>query len=163
MIRGTDFCRAMRPGEEAAVADLLVAAFGGEEEARLVEALRKDRAIAGEMVMPGEDGAIVGYYALSAFARPKGWLCLAPVAIHPALQRQNRGKRMVGQLCSWAQATGQHVIVLGQPEFYEKCGFSLERAARLTSPYPISHTMLAGPGEGIPVETLVYPKAFGNP
>ncbi len=161
MTFGSDFCRPLRPGEEGAVADLLRAAFGGDEEAHLVERLRKDRAIAGEMVMPGDADAIAGYYALSSFVQPKGWLCLAPVAIHPDLQGRNRGKRMVGQLSAWAQATGQHVVVLGQPEFYEKCGFSVKRAAGLTSPYPISHTMLAGPGSDAPAKTLVYPAAFG--
>lgn len=160
MIRGSNFCREMRPGEEGAVDDLLRAAFGGEDEVRLVAALRKQRTLAGEMVLPGEAGAITGYYALSYFTRPKGWLCLAPVAIDPALQRENRGKRMIGQLCAWARATGHHVVVLGQPEFYERCGFSRARGARLTSPYPITHTLLAGPGDDVPEQMLVYPKAF---
>ena len=161
MIGRAEFCREMRRGEEPAVAALLRAAFGGDDEAKLVEALRKSGAMAGEMVLPGEEDRILGYYALSAFVRPAGWLCLAPVAIHPELQGQNHGKRMIGQLGAWARATGNTIVVLGQPEFYAKCGFSVERAARLTSPYPVTHTLLIGPGEDAPAETLVYPKAFG--
>ena len=151
----------MRRGEEPAVDALLRAAFEGDDEARLVEALRKSGAMAGEMVLPGEEGQIIGYYALSSFIQPAGWLCLAPVAIHPDRQGQNLGKRLIGQLGAWARATGNTIAVLGQSGFYEKCGFSGDRAARLTSPYPVSHTLLIGPGEDAPVETLVYPKAFG--
>ena len=78
------FTRPMQPGEEDAVRDLLDAAFGGRDESRLVDALRKSGDMAGEMVLPmGE--RVIGYYALSPFRAPKGWLCLAPVAIAPEL------------------------------------------------------------------------------
>lgn len=162
MVSGPDFCREMRRGEEAAVSELLRAAFGGEDEVRLVQTLRKDQQMAGEMVLPWREFGIAGYYALSRFSQPKGWLCLAPVAIHPALQRQGNGKRMLGLLTEWARISRTYVVVLGQPEFYARCGFSAARAARLASPYPITHTLLAGPGDDVPEETLIYPKAFGN-
>lgn len=122
--------------------------------------LRKTGAIAGEMVLPGQDGAIIGYYALSHFVKPKGWLCLAPVAIRPDEQGRGYGRRMIGQLAEWARLTGSYVVVLGQPEFYGKCGFSSARAARLTSAYPVTHMLLAGPGEDVPQEALTYPKVF---
>ncbi len=156
---GPEFCREMRRGEEAAVDDLLRAAFGGDDEARLVAALRKNNEIAGEMVLP-LDGRIVGYYALSYFSAPEGWLCLAPVAIAPDLQGQRHGKRMVGLLGAWAAAARAYVVVLGDAAFYGQCGFSSGRAARLTSPYPIGHTLLAGPGTDVPAQTLNYPAAF---
>ena len=160
MAPGTNFCREMRRGEEGAVANLLHAAFEGEDEARLVEALRDTGKIAGEMVLPGPDDAIVGYYALSHFITPKGWLCLAPVAVQPAYQGKRYGKRMIGQLSEWARITGAYVVVLGQPGFYGRCGFSTERAARLKSPYPVTHMLLAGPGDDVPQQALTYPKAF---
>ena len=111
------------------------------------------------MVLPWQDH-IAGYYALSYFVKPKGWLCLAPVAIHPDLQRQRHGKRMIGLLTEWAKASRSFIVVLGQPDFYAKGGFSLERAAKLTSPYPITQTLLAGPGDDMPQESLIYPTAF---
>ncbi len=160
MLQRPDFNRELRRGEERQVDDLLRAAFGGDTEMRLVHALRKTGAMAGEMVLPGQDQAIAGYYALSFFIRPKGWLCLAPVAIHPTLQRRRNGQRMLGLLTEWARITGTYLVVLGQPEFYSRCGFSTARAARLTSPYPITHTLLVGPGDDVPEETLIYPKAF---
>ncbi|MBU3259046.1 N-acetyltransferase [Roseovarius sp. PS-C2] len=159
MTKTPGFTRDMRPGEEAGVEALLRLAFGGLDEARLVAALRKSGAMAGEMVLPC-DGEIVGYYALSRFIRPKGWLCLAPVAIHPDWQGMRHGKRMIGQLTEWARLSGTYVVVLGQPAFYGKAGFSLDRAAGLTSPYPITQTLLAGPGQDVPEQALTYPKAF---
>jgi len=57
---------------------------------------------------------------------------------------------------------GAHVVVLGDPGFYGTCGFSSARAANLTSPYPVSHTLLAGPGMTAPVATLVYAAAFSD-
>ncbi|WP_422033123.1 GNAT family N-acetyltransferase [Roseovarius sp.] len=153
------FTRPMHPGEEAAVADLLDTAFGGSDESQLVEALRKSGDMAGEMVLPmGE--RVIGYYALSPFRAPKGWLCLAPVAIAPDLQGHGHGRRMIGQLAEWARLTRQYVVVLGQVEFYEKAGFRKDRAAKLTSPYPLEHTLLAGPGEDAPAQALRYPKPF---
>lgn len=154
------FCRPMEAGEEAAVDRLLNAAFDAPDEAGLVQALRKDGAIAGEMVLPmGEE--IVGYYALSTMQAPRGWLCLAPVAVAPEHQGKGLGRRMMGQLTEWAKAAGQYVVVLGYVPFYENAGFSAARAERLTSPFPIEHTMLAGPGADAPEATLRYPRAFG--
>jgi putative acetyltransferase len=149
----------MRRGEEPAVAALLERAFGGQAEARLVEKLRRAGDIAGETVLPSDD-VIVGYYAISAMRSPKRWLCLAPVAIEPDWQGQGHGRRMIGLLSEWARLSGCYVVVLGQPAFYTRAGFSLERAAKLTSPYPVTNTLLAGPGTDVPEQTLIYPKAF---
>ena len=140
--------------------DLLALAFKGQDEVRLVHRLRKDRAIAGEMVISA-DNRIVAYAGLSQMIQPKGWLCLAPVAVHPDWQGRHIGSRMVGMITEWARLSKKTIVVLGEPGFYARNGFSSERAAQLTSPYPISHTLLAGPGETAPTETLVYPKAFG--
>lgn len=160
MINQVEFCRTMKRGEEAAVAELLHLAFGGKAEAKLVDVLRKGGQMAGEMVMPARDGGLVGYYALSVMRQPKSWLCLAPVAVHPEWQGQGHGRRMIGQLSAWAVATRQYVVVLGQTEFYARAGFDQARAAKLQSPYPIEHTLLAGPGQGQPEEALIYPAAF---
>lgn len=152
------FLRPMKPDETVQVDALLRLAFNGPDEAELVGKLRRAGAMAGEMVLPlGEE--IIGYYALSQMVAPKGWLCLAPVAIRPDWQRKNHGKRMVGQMVAWAEGAGKPVVVLGQPDFYERAGFSRAQAEKLVTPYPIEFTMLAG-GEDTPAAKLVYPKAF---
>lgn len=159
---GPDFARELRAGEEDQVDALLHAAFGGRDEAALVRKLRKARCVAGETVLTW-DGEIIGYYALSFMVRPKGWLCLAPVAIKPELQGHGYGKRMIGFLSEWARLTQTPVVVLGDPAFYERAGFSRAKAARLTGPYPIDHTMLAGMDKPAKPQALVYPAPFGAP
>ena len=102
---------------------------------------------------------IVGYYALSYLVKPKGWLCLAPVAIAPDFQRRGYGKRMIGMLTEWARLTGTPVVVLGAQAFYGQAGFSNAGAAQLVSPYPVAHMGIAGV-DGAPAQTLTYPPAF---
>ena len=158
MLNSPQFAREMKRGEEVAVDALLRAAFGGAVEAKLVAALRKSKAIAGEQVMPMGD-RIVGYYALSYMVKPKGWLCLAPVAIAPDVQRRGYGKRMMGMLSEWSRITKTPIVVLGNVAFYETAGFSRAGAANLTGPYAQDHTMVSGV-TGAPAQTLVYPAPF---
>lgn len=159
MAIGPDFARDLRAGEEPAVDALLRDAFPTADEAKLVAKLRKSRAIAGETVLPWED-AIVGYFALSYMVKPKGWLCLAPVAIQSDIQRRGYGKRMIGMLTEWARLTQTPVVVLGAPGFYEKVGFQREKAVHLQSPYSIENTMLAGVDQAAKAQALIYPPAF---
>jgi len=149
----------MRRGEEEAVDALLKLVFPGSQEADLVHKLRKGRVMAGENVLGHED-RIIGYFALSRMIAPKGWLCLAPMAIHPDWQGKRHGQRMMGLLTEWARISRHYVVVLGPVAFYQSGGFSQARAARLVSPYPGENTLLTGPGTDAPQKTLKYPKAF---
>ncbi|WP_303396727.1 GNAT family N-acetyltransferase [Yoonia sp. 1_MG-2023] len=158
MFQTPDFARDMKRGEEPAVDALLDQAFANTAESRLVGKLRKSRAIAGETVLP-MDGQIIGYYALSYMVKPKGWLCLAPVAIHPDVQNRGYGKRMLGVLTEWARLTKTPVVVLGEPNFYQRAGFSSDYAKNMTSPYPIKNTLIAGVDHA-PKQSLAYPAAF---
>ncbi|AVW91914.1 GNAT family N-acetyltransferase [Celeribacter baekdonensis] len=154
-----DFMRELKRGEEDEVSALLTAAFGQKDEAELVDDLRKSRAIAGEMVLPSSEG-IVGYAALSNMISPKGWLCLAPVAIRPDLQRHGHGRRLVGMISQWAVMSGNSLVVLGDPAFYSRCDFALIPDG-FASPYPTRHTLIAGPAK-TKTPVLIYPKAFGT-
>lgn len=172
---GPDTIRDMRPEGIAEVDALTRAAFGGEDEVALLHALRRDGDMAAELVVPWQ-GHILAHCALSRMVAPKRWLCLAPVSVLSEAQRGalvpagsdkrpwQVGRRLVEGVVSAVMTPGfpmaGPVVVLGQPEFYERCGFSRERARNLTSPYPICHTMLAGAGEHAPSATLVYPSAF---
>lgn len=160
MVIGPDFCRDMRRVEEPGVDALLRAAFGGEDEVRLVRALRKSGKMAGEMVLPYE-GGVAGYAALSQLTAPKGWLALAPVAIAQHMRGRRHGVRMVGLIAEWARITATPLVVVGPRGFYEKAGFSHAKAQGLETPYPLEATMIAGI-EGAPYERLIYPAAFTN-
>lgn len=181
LVTGPDFSRGMRPGEEDEVDALLRAAFPGPEEAGLVRDLRRANLMVAEMVTPWQD-RVAAYAAVSRMVAPEGWLCLAPVAVWPDWQRGALGRnegdgqpnpyhfgtRLVSMLVMAftqpaALSTGgasPTLVVLGKPSFYARCGFSLDRAARLDGPYPIDHTLIVRPGDDIPKETLVYPPAF---
>ncbi len=175
MVIGPDYSHEMRPDQAAEVDALLRAAFDGDAEVELLHKLRRDGDIEVEFVKPW-GRRIAGYAALSRMRQPEGWLCLAPVAVWPEFQRgatapagQDKrywqiGRRLVSELAAAAKLREfdkiPAIVVLGQPEFYEKCGFSRARAARLTSPYPVEFTMLAAPGDDVPEETLIYPAAF---
>ncbi|WP_171178940.1 GNAT family N-acetyltransferase [Ruegeria sp. HKCCD8929] len=178
MVIGPDSSREMLPGEEAEVDALLRAAFGGEDEVALVHALRRDGDMASESVTCWH-GRVAGYAALSRMVAPEGWLCLAPVAVWLEFQRGaltpvdgrkkywQVGRRLVSMIAIAAESPALEqvpaIVVLGNPEFYEKCGFSRARAAKLKTPYPSEYTMLAAPGEDVPEAELIYPPAFLAP
>lgn len=162
MVMGPDFVRDMKRGEEDAVDALLCAAFGNDVMACKLRKLRKSGAIAGESVLAWQ-GDIIGYFALSYMMQPKGWLCLAPVAIHPDWQRKRHGKRMIGLLGEWARISQTTVITLGGDDdsnvgtFYQSAGFST-----LTRPGDAS--VLGAPhhhaGPAGPHNVLIFPTAF---
>lgn len=160
MVQSPGFTRPMHPGEDDAADRLLRLAHDGGAKAGLVKALRKSGAMAGEMVLPCED-RIIGYYALSTMNQPKGWLCLAAVAIHPDWQGLRHGKRMIGQLAEWARLSGVYVVAAHTPGFFIRAGFSLPRAAGLTSRLAPADLTLAGPGDDVPQQVLSFPKPFG--
>jgi putative acetyltransferase len=91
---------------------------------------------------------------------PEGWLCLAPVAVAPERQGRGIASRLVRHLIEALLDEGRTVVVLGNPSLYARAGFSAERAARLTSPYPIEATLIARPGTDVPEMRLVYAAAF---
>lgn len=132
---------------------------------------------------------IGAYAAMSRMVAPANWFCLAPVAVWPdwqngALGPEGRlrnsfrfGSRLVGMVAMVfddlnfiRRAMGKAgllqgdepptLVVLGKPSFYSRAGFSLERAARLKSPYPVDHTLIARPGDDVPEAELIYPAAF---
>ncbi len=135
---------------------------------------------------------IGAYAAMSRMVAPKNWFCLGPVAVWPEWQNgalakghplQNSfrfGSRLVRMIASDFAEGGEWflrlleraglsngpetptLVVLGKPSFYARAGFSLERAARLTSPYPISHTLIARAGDDVPKRQLIYPPAFAD-
>lgn len=182
MTIGPDFTTGATEAQHEEIAALLIAAFGRPDEAELVQRLRDDGDMWLELVMPRQ-GVIAGYAALSRMRAPEGWACLAPLAVLPRFQRgaaapanDLRSAYAVGTRLAQAIATtvqlpatdrtdgGQAlpttVVVLGRPAFYERVGFSTARARNLISPYPLTHTLIARPGDDVPSERLIYPPAF---
>ena len=163
MVVGPDDAWQVKPEDLPTVDALLRAAFPGPVEAELVKRLRAD----GDMVWDVTN--CVACAALSRMVAPEGWLCLAPVAVWPDRQGQGIGSRLVSQIVEAVRMGIPHsavpeptLVVLGSPSFYARAGFSLERAVRLISSYPISHRLIARAGAGVPERKLVYPRAFDH-
>jgi putative acetyltransferase len=108
---------------------LLIAAFGGPTEAQLVDELRDDGDLA--LALVAEDaGDVVGYVAFSPLKSPERALALAPLAVAPERQRRGIGAALIAEALRQVRASGWRIaFVLGEPEFYERFGFTLGTAA----------------------------------
>ncbi|WP_109355359.1 GNAT family N-acetyltransferase [Sphingorhabdus sp. EL138] len=116
------------------------AAFATDAEARLVDMLREDGDLYFSQVAE-EDGTIIGHIALSpmdttADDRPVKALGLGPVAVAPNRQHEGVGSQLVQAAIRWAQSQDwQLIILLGNPRYYSRFGFSVEDAKPFASPF----------------------------
>jgi putative acetyltransferase len=128
------------PGDEEAIRRVNCLAFGGDDEARLVEALR-DQGYLRVSLVAEEGGEVVGHILFSelSIATESGEveaLSLAPMAITPERQRRGNGSRLIREGLRRCQEEGHRiVVVLGHPDYYPRFGFSARLAERLRSPY----------------------------
>jgi putative acetyltransferase len=120
------------------------AAFGQDEEARLVDALRPSPAFIPELSLVAEAaGRVVGHVLFSHIAVDDGKvsvpaLALAPLAVLPACQGQGIGSQLVRDGLARARALGHRiVIVVGDPAYYTRFGFQPAAPLGLTCPYPV--------------------------
>jgi putative acetyltransferase len=134
---------AMRPETPAdipAIRRVIEAAFGQTAEVVLVDQLRDD----GDLVLSlvAEDaGVVVGHIAFSrlevedAAARFDA-LALAPIAVHPSRQGEGIGSGLVRTAHDMLRQRGEHlIVVLGDPDYYQRFGYDRERAEGFESSY----------------------------
>jgi putative acetyltransferase len=115
-------------GDAAAIRVIHAAAFGGTGEADLVDDLRRNQHLTVSLVAE-EDGVLTGHVALSPIvldASPDLFaLGLAPLAVRPESQRQGIGSRLTEAALEAADRMGiAFVVVLGEPAFYGRFGFT---------------------------------------
>jgi putative acetyltransferase len=122
--------------DRAAVADLLTAAFGTDQVARLVDLIRRSEYAEPELgfVATGADGAVVGYvlFSRAPLRRPDAddveVLLLSPLAVHPDRQRHGVGGALVRHGLDEVNARREPLVILeGAPALYRRFGF--ERAS----------------------------------
>jgi putative acetyltransferase len=136
--------REERPEDAEAVHAVLVAAFGREAEARLVERLRASGKIVCALVAE-EKGLALGHMVFSQIAVERGdgeipVLALAPLAVVPAFQRLGVGSALVSaglERCRMERHAG--VLVLGDPVYYGRFGFVAGSRFGLKCPFPAPH------------------------
>lgn len=132
--------RAEQPGDETSIFAVNRAAFPTDAEAKLVDMLRSDGDLYFSHVAE-TDGAITGHIALSpvdavADGQPIKALGLGPVAVVPDRQLKGIGSQLIGAAIDWAQANDwQLIILLGEPKYYARFGFSVDDAKPFASPY----------------------------
>ncbi len=155
--------RAARPADHAAIDALLAAAFPTDAEARLVRALREDGAALLELVAEA-GGGIVGHVLFSAMAAPPAAVALAPVATAAAFRRRGVADRLIREGLTLLPAKGAALaVVLGDPAYYRRFGFSAEAAAGFDCIYAGPYLMALALAEDAPTSgALAYPNAFAS-
>jgi putative acetyltransferase len=157
------------PDDIPAIAALNREAFGGGDEAELIERLRAD-SIAVVSLVAVEADMIVGHILFSELAveldgRPIRAVALAPMCVAKNCQHRGIGSALVRSgLDALRDAGYGAVIVLGHPAYYPRFGFSSKLAEKLAAPFAGSTFMalelapgaLRG-GSG----KVTYPPAFG--
>jgi putative acetyltransferase len=118
--------RIEQPEDADGIRRLLQAAFGGEDEARLVAALRPTHAWLPEFSVVAVENARVVAFALLSRVMIGGEeaLALGPVAVAPERQRQGLGTAVVRDALRRATESRERlVLVLGDPAYYRRFGF----------------------------------------
>jgi putative acetyltransferase len=150
------------------------AAFGGSEEADLVESLRTEDAVllslVAEVHQEKLQEQIVGHILFSRMfienssgAFPAA--ALAPMAVLPEHQRRGIGGKLIRRALGALRERGEPiVIVVGHPHYYPRFGFSTEKAQSLEGPFPreafMAMELSPGALEGVRGKVR-YPAAFG--
>jgi putative acetyltransferase len=129
------------PQDFAAIRLVNEAAFGRRGEADLVDALRDESAMLHSFVAE-RARQIVGHALFSrlfieADGGPVAAVALAPVAVLPANQGAGIGAQLIHHGLNRLREDGEKIVlVLGEPRYYARFGFSAEKAQRLITPFP---------------------------
>jgi putative acetyltransferase len=130
--------RVAEAGDRSAIGTLHRAAFPADFEARLVEALERNGDVVLSLVAVS-GGAIVGHALHSRLlldGMDAGATALAPVAVLPERQKEGIGTALIREAHHRLRHLGERtVLVLGDPAFYRRFGFSAAGAAPFRTPY----------------------------
>jgi len=166
----TLYVRTERPDDSLAVSAVVARAFEGGDEAavaevQLIEALRRDPAWMPALSLVAVlDSGVVGHVLGSRLlvgGAPA--VALAPVSVLPERQGQGIGTALIDRLLSEARSVGETlVVVLGDPAYYLRFGFSSAADLGVIGPY-VGDAFQALPlAADAPVGTVVYPPPFGT-
>ena len=156
-----------------AIGQVNCAAFGGNEEARLVDLLRNGRLLIASLVAVDEAGEVVGHIAFSpvtitAANHERQVASLAPMSVVPELQRRGIGSMLVDrglQVCR--QAGYRAVIVVGHPDYYPRFGFSHALVEGLRNSFAAGTAFMGlelarGSLSDVDGGRVIYPDMFGQ-
>ena len=131
----------------AQIRDLLEASFPGDGEAAAGGSAAPATATSCSRWWPRTQGVVVGYIGFSRlmvegsdgrFAA----VALAPLAVYPEYQQQGVATRLVQEAHACLAAIGETLsVVLGEPHFYGRFGYSNRRVAHFESEYQSPYLM----------------------
>jgi putative acetyltransferase len=157
---------------DTAIHEINVLAFGLENEARLVENLRKSPDFIPELSLVAvKDKMVVGHILFSRITIQTKIgsfpaLALAPMAVHPEFQKQGIGSKLIRQGFARCRKLGHKiVVVVGHPNYYPRFGFTSARAKGLEAPFSVPDEAFMvieiAPGALNGISGMViYPPAF---
>ncbi|MFC0186822.1 GNAT family N-acetyltransferase [Fictibacillus aquaticus] len=128
----------------AAIREVNDLAFKGENESKLVEAIRQSEFFVPELSLVAlHDNQVIGHILFSIIsieteAGPVPTLALAPMSVRPQYQNQGIGSSLVKEGLQKCRQLGyKHTAVLGHPEFYSKFGFTPSVTKGIAAPFPV--------------------------
>jgi predicted N-acetyltransferase YhbS len=139
--------RAERPGDVAAIADLVIRAYADipysdHREHLMIERLRdSDAFIPALSLLAERDGAAVGHILLTRAQIGSGshaatTLALAPLSVVPDCQRMGVGKRLVTAAHRRAADLGfETILLVGIPSYYLQFGYQPLSRYPITLPF----------------------------
>jgi putative acetyltransferase len=162
------------PNDYAQIYEVNRLAFGRENEARLVEALRRrPEFIPALSLVAEEDGRIAGHVLFSPITLEseggeKQAIALAPVAVLPEMQRRGIGSALIKYGLEACRRQGHRLVILvGHPEYYPRFGFKPARPMGIEAPFPVRNeawmALELEPGATRDLHGLVrYPEPFND-
>lgn len=163
--------------DERAIADVHRLAFGRDDEANLVAALREDEAYLPELSLVAvRGGEVVGHVLVTLaelvpatgetdVAHPV--LALAPLAVRPDIQGRGVGSTLVEAAVRRAAVRSEPlVVVVGDPGYYGRFGFVPASPLGIEAPFPLPEGALQV--RRLPAfrsacaGTIRYPQAFSG-
>jgi len=130
--------RPEEPGDLPTIREVHRRAFGQDQEANIVDALRANGAMLVSLVAT-LDGDVVGHviYSPASIGGLEG-AALGPVAVLPEHQRRGIGGRLIVEGNRMLAATSRpFIIVLGHPTYYPRFGFVSARSRGISCEWEV--------------------------
>jgi putative acetyltransferase len=159
--------RTATPRDREAIRRVEEHAFGQKTEAGLVDALIDSGDTVLELVAQ-EDGQIVGHILFSRLyverdGKRHPAVALAPLAVEPSFHGTGIGGALITEAHQRLKKAGETLsIVLGEPGYYGRFGYTHERASGFESDFQCEALQALAWGDVPQAGRLVYAPAFGN-
>ena len=157
--------RAATPRDREAIRLVEEHAFGQQAEAGLVDALVTGGDAVVELVAE-EDGQVVGHILFSRLYVQNGGrrfaaVALAPLAVEPSFHGTGIGGALIREAhIRLKELSEQLAVVLGDPAYYGRFGYSHARAAKFESEYQGEALQALAWSDAPETGRLVYASAF---